>query len=86
MQSIHLTAEDFAKAKMPVLLVHGTRDRQAPYGGARDWALKLPNARLVTVENAAHLPWIESPEKVFDSIRTFLDGAWPAEAQPVTDV
>jgi pimeloyl-ACP methyl ester carboxylesterase len=70
----------------PVLTIHGTRDRQAPYGGGREWALTLPDARLVTVENAAHLPWIESPEKVFGSIKTFLDGAWPDAAQQVTSV
>src|SRR5262249_7321898 len=61
-----LTADDFARANMPVLTVHGTRDRQAPYGGARDWVAMLPNARLVTIEGAAHLPWIESPKRVFD--------------------
>ena len=86
MQSLNLTAEDIAKVQSPVLTIHGTRDRQAPYGGGREWALTLPDARLVTVENAAHLPWIESPEKVFGSIKTFLDGAWPDAAQQVTSV
>jgi len=33
----------------PVLVVHGTKDRSGPYGGGRDWAAMLPNARLVTV-------------------------------------
>ena len=36
--------------------------------------------RLVTVENAAHVPWIEAPEKVFGCIETFLDGMWPEAA------
>lgn len=76
-QRLRLTAEDFTKATAPVLIVHGTKDRNAPYGGARDWAARLPNARLVTVPNAAHAPWIEAPELVFGSIQTFLDGAWP---------
>ncbi|HYR90922.1 MAG TPA: alpha/beta hydrolase [Terriglobia bacterium] len=83
MQSLNLTAEDLSKLKVPVLTVHGTRDRQAPYGGGREWASTLPDARLVTVENGAHLPWIESPEKVFNSIKTFLDGSWPDAAQRV---
>lgn len=82
-QSLHLTADDFAKVNMPVLAVHGRRDRNAAYGGGREWALMLPNARLVTVDNAAHLPWIEAPEKVFGSIRTFLDGVWPEDAEQV---
>lgn len=82
-QSLDLRAEEVSKMKTPVLVIHGTKDRQAPYGGGREWALMLPNARLVTVESAAHAPWIEAPEKVFGSIDTFLDGAWPEAAQKV---
>jgi proline iminopeptidase len=85
-QSLKLTADDFAKAKAPVLVVHGTKDRSSPYGGGRDWAMQLPNARLVTVENAAHAPCIEAPELVFGSITTFLDGAWPEAAKKVTSL
>lgn len=80
-QRLHLTPEDFRKAIAPALIVHGDRDRNAPYGGARDWAASLPDARLVTVENAAHAPWIEAPELVFGSIETFLSGVWPEEAK-----
>ena len=85
-QALNLTAEEIAKVKAPVLTIHGTRDRQAPYGGGREWAMLLPDARLVTVENAAHVPWIEAPEKVFGSIRTFLGGAWPEAARKVESI
>jgi proline iminopeptidase len=85
-QSLNLTEEEMSKAKAPVLIVHGAKDRSAPYGGARDWAMQLPDARLVTVENAAHAPWIEAPELVFGSIQTFLDGAWPEPAEKVTSL
>lgn len=83
-QSLNLSKEDFAKANVPFLVIHGTKDRNAPYGGGRDWVLQLPNARLVAIDNAAHLPWIESPEKVFGSIKTFLNGAWPDAADRVS--
>jgi pimeloyl-ACP methyl ester carboxylesterase len=73
-QILHFGPEEFLKVKAPVLTIHGTRDRQSPYGAGREWALRLPNARLVTVEGAAHVPWIEAPEKVFGAIETFLDG------------
>jgi pimeloyl-ACP methyl ester carboxylesterase len=43
----------------------------------------LPNARLVTIEGAAHLPWIESHKNVFESIHTFLDGEWPEHAKRI---
>jgi pimeloyl-ACP methyl ester carboxylesterase len=82
-QRLHLAPEDLAEVKTPVLTIHGTRDRSAPYGGGRDWALMLPNARLVTIENAARAPWIEARETAFGSIETFLDGAWPRTARKV---
>jgi proline iminopeptidase len=85
-QRLNLTPEDIAAVKAPVLTVHGRKDRSAPYGGGREWALTLPNARLLTVDEAAHVPWIEAPELVFGSIRTFLDGAWPDEAVQVKSV
>ncbi len=72
-----------SKVKTPVLTIHGTKDRNAPYGSGREWASILPDARLVTVEDAAHAPWIEAPEKVFGAVRTFLDGRWPESAQKV---
>jgi pimeloyl-ACP methyl ester carboxylesterase len=82
-QRLSLTAEDLAQVAAPVLAIHGRNDRQAPYGGGREWAMTLPNARLVTVERAAHLPWIEAPDVVLSSIRTFLDGRWPEAAEKV---
>ena len=82
-QSVRLTAEDLAGVKSPVLTVHGRKDRSASYGGGRDWASMLPNARLLTVEGAAHAPWIEAPEQVLGPIQTFLDGEWPDAAQSV---
>jgi proline iminopeptidase len=85
-QSLCFAAKDFANVKIPVLTIHGRKDRSSPYGGAREWALLLPNARLVTVENAAHAPWIEAPEKVFDSIKTFLSGTWPKTAEKVESI
>jgi len=81
MRALQLKPEDFAKADTPVLTIHGTKDRSAPYGGGRDWAAMLPQGRLLTVHNAAHAPWIEAPSLVFDAIKLFLDGRWPEGAQ-----
>jgi pimeloyl-ACP methyl ester carboxylesterase len=80
---LNLTAEEIAGVAVPVLTVHGMKDRSAPYGGGREWALLLPEARLVTVRNGAHAPWIEAPEQVFGAIETFLNGAWPEGAEAV---
>jgi pimeloyl-ACP methyl ester carboxylesterase len=72
-----------AKATRPILIVHGTKDRSAPYGGGRDWALTLSNARLLSIADAGHAPWIEAPDLVFESIREFLNGAWPSQAEQI---
>jgi proline iminopeptidase len=80
-QQLKLTEHDFSRATMPMLVIHGTKDRSGPYGGGRDWARALPNARLLTVDNAGHVPWIEAPNLVLGAIRTFLDGDWPAAAE-----
>ena len=70
--SIRQASIDFAKVTMPVLTIHGRLDRHAPFGGAVDWVRSLPNARLLTVEHAAHYPWIEAPDEVFGAIETFV--------------
>lgn len=85
-RGLALRADDFAKARMPVLTIHGTKDRSAPYGGSLDWAAMLPQGRLLRIENAGHAPWIEAPGAVFDAVKTFFDGTWPNGAQPSTRV
>jgi len=84
LQKLRFTAEDFAKVTAPVLTVHGNRDRNAPYGGGREWAMHLPDARLLTVPDTAHAPWVEAPEKVLEPIEAFFDGRWPELAEKVT--
>jgi proline iminopeptidase len=83
LQSLNIGIADYARAGMPILTIHGTKDRNAAYGGGMDWARSLPNARLLTVESAAHVPWIEAPELVFGSTMKFLNGSWPDSARKV---
>jgi proline iminopeptidase len=64
--------EELGRITVPVLTIHGTKDRNAPYGSGREWAAHLPNARLVTVPGAAHMPWIDQPDAVFAEIERFL--------------
>jgi pimeloyl-ACP methyl ester carboxylesterase len=82
-QRLDVPWETFQRVTVPVLTVHGTKDRNAPYGGGREWATRLPNARLLTVPGAAHLPWIDQPAQVLGAIETFLSGAWPISAERV---
>jgi pimeloyl-ACP methyl ester carboxylesterase len=77
------SAAEVATVTCPVLVVHGTHDRSAPYAAGRAWAARLPNARLLTVPDVAHAPWIEAPGLVIPALHGFLDGAWPAAAERV---
>jgi len=43
----------------------------------------LPNARLISIEGAAHMSWVEFPEIVFPAVELFLSGQWPDEAEVV---
>ncbi|MDQ3282283.1 MAG: alpha/beta fold hydrolase [Acidobacteriota bacterium] len=61
----------------PVLTIHGQKDRNASYGGGRAWAAQLPNARLVTLPNAAHAVWLDNPVETLGAIRAFLRGDEP---------
>lgn len=76
----------FQAVRVPVLTIHGTKDRNVPYGSGREWAAHLPDARLVTVPGAAHMPWLDAPDLVFDTVEEFLRGAWPARAQRVPEM
>jgi pimeloyl-ACP methyl ester carboxylesterase len=72
LRQLSISDDDMARVTVPVLTIHGTHDRSAPYGGGREWAARLPNARLVTVERAGHAPWIEAPDAVVSAIDEFL--------------
>jgi pimeloyl-ACP methyl ester carboxylesterase len=74
------TDAELARVSCPVLVVHGTADRSAPYEGGRTLARRLPNARLLTVEGAAHAPWLERPA-IIAAIAEFLGGTWPQSAE-----
>jgi proline iminopeptidase len=79
-QAMNAHFEDYKKIQQPVLVIHGTRDRNAPFGSGKQWASTLINGRLLRIEGAAHIPWVEQPRLVFSAINSFLKGAWPPQA------
>jgi pimeloyl-ACP methyl ester carboxylesterase len=83
-KTLDIPKEQLKKVTQPVLTIHGTKDRNAVYGAGREWAMMLPNARLLTVKEAAHQVFAEYPEVVFSATRTFLNGSWPKTAEKVT--
>lgn len=72
-----LSAGEVKKVTAPVLIVHGTKDRNAPFDGAVEWRKTLPNARLMRIEGAAHKSWADDPVLVWGTVRQFLRGEVP---------
>jgi pimeloyl-ACP methyl ester carboxylesterase/ketosteroid isomerase-like protein len=78
-----LTAEELKKIAVPVLTIHGTKDRNAAYAGGRAWAAQLPDARFVPLDGAAHAMWVDDPVTTYSAIRAFLRGEWPLGSEKV---
>ena len=78
-----LSADEMKKIAMPVLVIHGTSDRNAHYQGGRAWAASLPDARLLTMPGAAHAMWLDDPVVLFGAIRHFIRGEWPLGSEKV---
>lgn len=66
------------------LVVHGAKDN-IPLEGNREWVAGQPNARLLVIENAGHMPHYEQPDETISAIDAFLDGSWPEGAVAVPD-
>jgi pimeloyl-ACP methyl ester carboxylesterase len=71
-RAVSFTRDGCSAMRRPVLIVHGRKDRSAPYGGALDWQALWPDAELLTLEDVAHAPWIEARELVLAKIKDFL--------------
>jgi proline iminopeptidase len=85
-QRLDVPKESVARVRVPVLTIHGTWDRNAPYAAGREWALTLPNARLITVERAGHQVSADAPGIVIPAIDAFVEGRWPERAERITSL
>jgi pimeloyl-ACP methyl ester carboxylesterase len=70
----------------PVLVIHGREDLVSNPDGALDWARRFPDARILWMRGAGHLPWIDMPATLRSAIDFFLTGRWPPLAErPASD-
>ncbi len=67
--------EQLPKIKAPVLVVAGEADSAVPPAAAALMVDKLPNARLVVLDNTAHLGNIEQPVRFTEVVGSFLNQA-----------
>lgn len=64
--------------QMPVLVIHGTRDRVVPTESAKDVAQAIAHAELQLIEGAGHLPYMSHPEEFNAALDRFLNGVRPS--------
>lgn len=62
---------------VPVLLIHGSKDRLVPLAAAKAVARRNPTWRFEVAEDVGHVPQLEVPEWTIEQIRDWLasDGA-----------
>lgn len=60
--------------KAPALVIHGSNSGQMSGDGGPGVSAILPNAKLVTITNAGHDPWLDQPKVFFATARRFLAG------------
>jgi proline iminopeptidase len=62
-----------AKLQVPALVVRGDGD-PVPRRGPQEVAALLPHARFLELAGVGHVPWLERPELLRESLRSFLAG------------
>ena len=59
--------------RVPTLVVWGDSDRIIPISDGRDFAAKIPGARLVVIAKSGHAPADERPTEFLDAVLPFID-------------
>jgi pimeloyl-ACP methyl ester carboxylesterase len=71
-----LILEDFDKDLhcicAPTLIIRGASDALVPQDRMEEVALKIPDSRLVIIDDACHFPLIERPEQFNQAVSAFL--------------
>jgi pimeloyl-ACP methyl ester carboxylesterase len=67
-----------ASISVPVLLVHGDRDRLVPVAAARDISRRHPTWRFLELAGVGHVPQLQVPERLADDVLRWLAETAPA--------
>jgi pimeloyl-ACP methyl ester carboxylesterase len=62
------------RIKLPALVIWGADDKIFPPAYAALWRERLPDARVVIIENCGHLPHVEKAPIVARHVLDFLEG------------
>lgn len=64
--------DDLSKISAPTLVYYGVHDEVVLRNAADYYADNIPNAELVTIDNAGHVPQMEHPLVVAEGIHSFI--------------
>ncbi len=64
---------DLAEIDVPTLIIHGANDQLIPLAEAKAMHQAIPEAELVIVPDAGHLPNLEQPDLFNDAVLDFLE-------------
>ncbi len=67
-------ATGLPSAQLPALFVHGERD-PLPVSSSLEAAALIPGARVETIPDCGHFPWMERPGETRKAVERFLPGA-----------
>jgi pimeloyl-ACP methyl ester carboxylesterase len=62
-----------ASIRVPVLLVHGDKDRLVPVAAARDIARRHPSWRYLELPGVGHVPQLQQPEALAKDVLAWLE-------------
>jgi pimeloyl-ACP methyl ester carboxylesterase len=62
------------RIKLPSLIVWGADDKLMPREYGALWRERLPDARLITIDECGHIPQVEKRDVVSREVREFLKG------------
>ncbi|MCU0264977.1 MAG: alpha/beta hydrolase [Actinomycetia bacterium] len=80
MTAVHAgVAPDLAAVPVPTLVVHGALDAIAPLAGAHELAAAIPDARLVVLDDAGHVPILTRPRQVADAVTAWWSDVLAAQ-------
>lgn len=67
-----VVGDNLASITVPTLVVWGGNDELVPLADGKDYAAKIPGAKLVIVPECGHAPSVEKPKEFLAAVDDFL--------------
>lgn len=58
---------------VPTVVVHGAQDRIHPLSGGEAFAAGIPDAELVVIDDAGHVPTLSRPQRIADTVSDLVE-------------